>query len=197
MATGRPRKGARKHTLEEYLSLFTAARPDQLVGEGSPQYLRSAVAASGIAQAQPAARIIAILREPVSFLRSFHLQMLSSNVEEETDFGKALALERERREGRRVPRHCRDPAVLMYSEHVRYVEQLRRYEALFSRENMLVLIYDDYRTDNGQRFGGAAVPRGRRDSSRSSRSTPSRGRPSATGRCTGSRGRRDAPGATR
>ncbi len=38
----------------------------------------------------------------------------------------------------------------MYSEHIRYVEQLRRFETQFSRENMLVLIYDDYRRDNEQ-----------------------------------------------
>ena len=35
-----------------------------------------------------------------------------------------------------------------YSEHVRYVEQLRRYDAVFPREQMLVLIYDDFRADN-------------------------------------------------
>jgi len=31
---------------------------------------------------------------------------------------------------------------------VRYVEQLRRYEELFAPEQMLVLIYDDFRSDN-------------------------------------------------
>jgi hypothetical protein len=40
------------------------------------------------------------------------------------------------------------PQMLMYSEHVRYVEQLRRYDAVFPREQMLVLIYDDFRADN-------------------------------------------------
>jgi hypothetical protein len=36
----------------------------------------------------------------------------------------------------------------LYSEHVRYVEQLRRYHAVFPKENVLVLIYDDFRADN-------------------------------------------------
>ncbi len=40
------------------------------------------------------------------------------------------------------------PQALLYSEHVRYVEQLRRFEAAFPRERILVLIYDDLRTDN-------------------------------------------------
>jgi hypothetical protein len=40
--------------------------------------------------------------------------------------------------------------VLRYSDHIHYVEQLRRYEALFPPEQMLVLIYDDFRRDNEQ-----------------------------------------------
>jgi len=36
----------------------------------------------------------------------------------------------------------------MYSERVRYVDQLRRYHAVFPREQVLVLIYDDFRREN-------------------------------------------------
>ena len=36
----------------------------------------------------------------------------------------------------------------MYSEYVHYVEQLRRYHAVFPPEQVLVLIYDDFRADN-------------------------------------------------
>src|SRR4029077_16766779 len=37
-------------TLEEYLALFAPAKPEQLVGEASPQYLRSPDAARRIAE---------------------------------------------------------------------------------------------------------------------------------------------------
>jgi hypothetical protein len=137
-----------QHTLEGYLSLFASAQDQQRVGEASPQYIRSHDAPEGIARVQPDARIIAILREPASFLRSFHLQMVSSNVESERDFGKALALEPARRQGKRIPRRSHHPDALLYSEHIRYAEQLRRYHAVFPPENVLVLIYDDYRRDN-------------------------------------------------
>ena len=40
------------------------------------------------------------------------------------------------------------PQLLQYSEHVRYVEQLRRYHEVFASEQVLVLIYDDFRADN-------------------------------------------------
>jgi Sulfotransferase family len=98
---------------------------------------------------QPAARIVAILREPASFLRSFHLQMVHRDIEKQRDFRKAIALEDERREGRQIPRDCISPEPLMYSQHVRYVEQLERYRAVFGPEQMLVLTYDEFRADNG------------------------------------------------
>src|SRR5690349_23703061 len=70
------RTGRHNETLEEYLSLFADAREDQLVGEASTFYLWSPDAPARIAAAQPAARIVAILREPAGFLRSLHLQMV-------------------------------------------------------------------------------------------------------------------------
>ena len=92
--------------------------------------------------------MIAILREPASFLHSLHLQLLQDHSETERDLVKALALEDDRRHGRRIPRGCPRPAALLYSEYLRYVEQLRRYDAVFTPEQMLVLIYDDFRADN-------------------------------------------------
>jgi Sulfotransferase domain len=53
-----------------------------------------------------------------------------------------------RREGKSIPRNAPRPQELLYSDHVRYVEQLRRYHAVFPAEQVLVLIYDDYRRDN-------------------------------------------------
>ncbi len=135
-------------TLEKYLSLFAAARPDQLIGDASTFHLWSPVAPGRIAEAQPTARIIAILREPASFLRSLHLQMLENHTESENDLCRALALEDERRQGRRIPRGSYWPSALIYSDRVRYVEQLRRYHAVFPKEQVLVLVYDDFRRDN-------------------------------------------------
>jgi hypothetical protein len=135
-------------TLDDYLALFAPAGPEQRAGEATPMYLRSRTAASRIAEVQPQARIIAILREPASFLRSFHLQCAYNHVETQRDFGKAIALEPDRRQGRRIPRLSQSPQTLLYSDHVRYVEQLRRYHALFPPEQVLVLIYEEFRRDN-------------------------------------------------
>jgi hypothetical protein len=135
-------------TPDEYLSLFAAAKPDQLIGDASTFHIWSPLAAGRIAAAQPAARIIAILREPASFLYSLHLQMVENHTESVKDLRKALALEEDRRQGRRIPRHAHWPSALIYTERVRYVEQLRRYHDVFGSEQVLVLLYDDFRRDN-------------------------------------------------
>jgi Sulfotransferase domain len=138
----------RPQALEQYLSLFAAALPHQRIGEATPSYLRSRTAAKRIAELQPGARIVAILREPASFLRSLHLQFLQTHVETERDLRSALALEDERRAGRQIPARSQQPQDLLYSDIVDYVAQLKRYHAVFPREQVLVLIYDDYRDDN-------------------------------------------------
>jgi hypothetical protein len=140
--------GRRLLTLDGYLSLFDEAQASQRVGEASPNYLRSRVAAAHIAELRPDARIIAVLREPAGFLRSFHAQMIRSNGETQQDLRRAIALEPARRRGRRIPRGCRRPEALLYTEHIRYTEQLRRYHEAFGPEQVMTIIYDDLRADN-------------------------------------------------
>jgi hypothetical protein len=136
-------------TYEEYLALFAGASPEQLVGDASTRHIWSPTAAARIAEAQPAARIIALLREPASFLRSLHLQLLQNRSEREPSLRKAIALERERREGRALTKlAASQPQLLIYTDRARYIDQLRRYHAVFPREQVLVLIYEDFRTDN-------------------------------------------------
>lgn len=139
---------SRPNTLDAYLSLFADAAPGQRIGEASPQYIRSQIAASEIAKVRPDARIIAILREPAAFLRSLHLQLVATHIESEKSFAKALALEDARRRGERIPARSVSPQSLLYSDHVHYVEQLQRLRDAFPPEQLLVLIYDDFRRDN-------------------------------------------------
>src|SRR5271165_7010181 len=142
------RAGASPETLEQYLSLFAAAAPEQRAGEASSSYLWSQTAAAEIAAVAPEARIIAILREPADFLRSLHLQLLQTHVENERDFGRALSLQEARRGGRDIPRRSQRPQLLQYYDHARYTEQLRRYHEHFAPEQVLVLIYEEFRADN-------------------------------------------------
>src|ERR1700722_15376404 len=137
-----PRSASPPETLADYLALFAGADSSQLAGEASSAYLLSHTAAAEIAALRPDARIIAILREPASFLRSLHLQLLRTHVEGVKDLRRAIELEQPRRAGRKVPRRSHRPQLLRYSDHVRYVEQLQRYREVFAAEQLLVLIYD-------------------------------------------------------
>lgn len=144
----RPAAGPLPTELEEYLRLFEPAVPGQLVGEASSSYLWSREAAANIAAVAPHAKIVGILREPASFLRSLHLQLLQNHIESERDLRKALELEPLRRQGEKIPRRSTRPQALLYSDRVRYVEQLERYERLFAPEQILILIYEDFRSEN-------------------------------------------------
>jgi hypothetical protein len=142
--------GTHRETIDQYLALFAAAGTEQRVGEASTFYLWSDAAPGRIAAQRPDARIIAILREPSSFLYSLHLQMVQNGAESELDLRKAMALEDARRRGEQIPAHAYWPEALMYSQRVRYVEQLRRYHSVFGKEQVLVLIYDDFKRENRQ-----------------------------------------------
>jgi hypothetical protein len=145
-----PRPEGTAQTLEQYEALFANATAEQRVGEASALYLWSKTASGRIAELRPDARIVAILREPASFLRSLHMQFVESYVETEADLRSALALEPARRRGEHLPRHTYWPKALIYSEHTRYVELLKRYHERFPAEQILVLIYDDFRSDNAE-----------------------------------------------
>ncbi|HUA12652.1 MAG TPA: sulfotransferase [Solirubrobacteraceae bacterium] len=138
----------RPDTWDGYLALFESAAADQHLGECSPSYLLSEQAAQRIAEKRPDAKIIAIFREPASFVRSFHLQLTRNHFEDELDLRRALEKEPARRRGEQIPPRCGRPHELLYADHVRYTDQLRRFHDAFGREQVLTLIYEDYRRDN-------------------------------------------------
>ena len=143
-----PRPSGIPATVAEYARWFAGAAPGQVIGEASTLYLWSRTAAANIAELLPQARIVAILREPASFLHSLHLQLVEIYVEPETDFARAIELETERSRGRSIPRHGYMPQLLAYSSFIDYTAQLERFHARFPREQVEVLIYDDFRAEN-------------------------------------------------
>jgi len=141
----------KRRTREEYQQCFVSGRKEQVWGEASACYLYSKDAAANIYAANPEAKIVVLFREPVSFLYSYHLQMLQNPVSEgETvkDFASALALEPERKEGRSLPNGCLVPELLYYSERINYTEQLRRFTELFGSDQLRVYLYEDFKADN-------------------------------------------------
>jgi hypothetical protein len=132
---------------QKYLGMFEGARPDQLAAEGSTWYLYSKVAAAGIKEANPDARIIVMIRHPVQMLYSLHGRRLYAGSEDIASFTDALAAEPDRREGRRIPAKSRNPKALLYHDVGRFGEQLERYYDTFGKDRVHVIVFDDFTAD--------------------------------------------------
>ncbi len=133
--------------LETYLGLIADAKAGQLAGEGSTWYLYSKVAARGIHDANPDARIIAMLRHPVHMLYSLHGRRYYARSEDIPRFEDALAAEDDRRAGRRIPAQARNPKALLYSKVGLYGEQLERYFEAFGKDRVKVIVFEDFIAD--------------------------------------------------
>lgn len=131
-------------TTDDYLAYFRPAPPRTQIGTAYVWYLYSRNAAAEIAEFAPSARIIAMLRNPVDMLPALHSEHLSNGNEDIVDFAAALDAEPDRRAGRRIPPHAHLPQGLRYSEVPRYAEQLERYFALFRRDRVHVILFDDF-----------------------------------------------------
>ena len=130
---------------EEFLEEFrgiTAKRVGQKVGD----YLSCPWAAERIKKFSPDAKIIMILRNPIDVMYSLHATMVyRETFEDVEDFEEALKMEKERKEknGYKIIPDKYHPHML-YRETVRYPQQVKRYFDLFGKENVKVVIFDEY-----------------------------------------------------
>ena len=139
--------GKKEYSLEEYLNYFQEGS-GKICGEGTPLYLPSTFAAQKIYDFNDRAKIVIMLREPVSLLYSLHSQYLYNGSSEDIhSFQEALNAESDRKQGKRIPKHCKNPKKLIYREFVRYTEQVQRYFDLFGRERVHIIIFDDLKAD--------------------------------------------------
>jgi hypothetical protein len=134
-------------THEDFLRFFRDAPAGSLIGTAYVWYLFSTTAAREIAEFNPEAKIIVMLRNPVDMLPALHSEHLANGNEDLADFAEALAAEPDRRSGRRIPSHSHLPQGLHYRSVPRYTGQLRRYFDAFGRENVHVAIFDDLAQD--------------------------------------------------
>jgi Sulfotransferase family len=134
-----------------YLSRYFAHYHDghRVVGEGSVSYLYSPQAIERILEVNPDARFIAILRNPLEMLPSYHLRMLFILCEDVENFAAAWRLQDARARGQRVPRHCIDARMLLYREVARYGVQIARLYRVAGRDRCHVVVFDDLARDAG------------------------------------------------
>lgn len=111
--------------------------------DGSVSYLYSEEALRRIDGFDPAAKFLVMVRNPADMIHSYYHRLVYLLDEDAPTLAEAWALQAERARGRKIPKGCRDPRVLVYGEVGRlghYVEQLF---ATVGRERCHVVVFDD------------------------------------------------------
>lgn len=131
----------------DYLALFVGAEPRHVVvGEASVHYLFSRTAPANIRAFDPHARIVVALRNPVDMAHASHSEYLYWCLEEEPDFETAWRLHAER-----SLRGAAPPVVWSkagpWPEMCRLGDQVERLLAVFPREQVHFVVYDDLVAD--------------------------------------------------
>src|SRR5688500_16472783 len=131
-------------TPEQYLDLFASARGEKRIGEGSTWYIYSEEARRGIKEFDPQAKLIIMLRNPVSMMYSLHAQRLWLAREDIQDFEEALEAESDRQEGRRLPPYPFPLQLLFYRDCARYSSHVGAYLERFGAEQVKVIIFEEF-----------------------------------------------------
>jgi hypothetical protein len=134
------------HSMESYLALFASAATDRYtaIGEASVHYIHSRVAIQNIYQFNPSARIIAMFRNPVQLVHSYHSQNVFSLYDDVKDFEQAWHLQAARRQGEHIPRSCKEPALLQYEHIGRLGTHAQNVINTFPRDQIKLILFDDF-----------------------------------------------------
>jgi len=121
----------------DYLMLFAGVKEHLAIGEASPTYLGSTVAAKRISNAVPGAKIIVLLRQPAERAYSHYQYLRFHGVESIGNFSAALEQE--------TIRKANGWSRILFCRHGGYYfTNLSRYYQLFPREQIKVYLYEDW-----------------------------------------------------
>lgn len=128
---------------DTYFKLFKDSGSAVAVGEASASYLYSKSASQEIYNFNPSAKIIIMLRQPVDMMYSLHHFRLLCGNENNQDFH--LLFDLQSRNGNHHP-------VNDYRDIASYFEQVKRYYERFPRDQIHVIIFDDFIKNTGQAY---------------------------------------------
>lgn len=149
---GRRTLTARRPTRETYLALFEDAGDARFLGEASPLTMIHETAAAEIHAMNPEAKIIAMVRDPVAAMYAMFTQCLLNSDEDCFDFAEALEAEPARLRGERLPAVCGDTSRILYRKCATFSPQIERFFKVFGRENVHVVVFDDFAADTAAAF---------------------------------------------
>lgn len=135
-------------SLKAYLNLFKKAKDEKIIGDASIFYMFSKDAIKNIHQLYPESKLLVMIRNPLEMVPSFHQQILFTLDEDNKDLDQVLSLEKERMEGKSLPKHCRSQRLLKYSEIAKYGSQIKNIYNYFPKKNVKIVLFDDFKKDN-------------------------------------------------
>ncbi len=135
-----------KKDINEYLwFFFKGIKPyHHIIGEASAMYLRSKTAIQGIYDFNNKAKIIAIVRNPVDLVYSYHSQLLWNLEEDEPDFEKAWTLQASRAKGESLPKNYVNLSDTQYLEIGKLGQQVEMVFGIFPKEQIKIIVFDDF-----------------------------------------------------
>lgn len=134
---------------EDYLSLFEQANKEQkIIWESSTNYAYSKLAAKEIYNFNHNPKLLFCIREPLSFLQSWHSQIYKTWSEFIENFEEALISEKDRKKWKKIWKRTKYSSLLYYSEWIKFTEHLQRYLDYFPKEQIKVVIYEEFKKDN-------------------------------------------------
>jgi len=125
-------------TVEKYNGLFNTQKKDVIFGEGSVSYLFYPTVAQDIKVYNPMAKIIIMLRNPIErafshYLMDYRLGLVSDSFEDIIN---------------KKSKHKN--AHLFYQQYIKvgeYAAQLKRYCDIFDKKNILLIDYENFKSD--------------------------------------------------
>ena len=125
-------------TVEKYNGLFNTQKKDVIFGEGSVSYLFYPTVAQDIKVYNPMAKIIIMLRNPIDrafshYLMDYRLGLVSDSFEDIIN---------------KKSKHKN--AHLFYQQYIKvgeYAAQLKRYCDIFDKKNILLIDYENFKSD--------------------------------------------------
>ncbi|NBD17965.1 MAG: sulfotransferase [Cyanobacteria bacterium] len=132
-------------TEQEYLSLFTEAQNEKIIGDGSIWLLYSDNAPLEIKEFSPDAKILVMLRNPVDMIQSLHSNLLYVGYEKNQDLETAIEEMEKRKQGVQIPGASNVIQGLSYREVIKYAKHLKKYLDVFSPNNIKIIVFDDFR----------------------------------------------------
>ncbi|MDN3641075.1 sulfotransferase [Lutimonas halocynthiae] len=133
---------------QTYLNYFKNISDKTIaIGDASVWYLYSKEAIRNVFKFNSMAKIIVMLRNPLEMVPSMHAQHLISTDEDINDFETAWGLNRNRENGKSIPKYCRAPQNIVYSKIALYSEQLDRLYQYFPKEQVKIILFEDFKED--------------------------------------------------